>query len=246
MTYTLTGLESLQIRGSQPTVDYSSISAEDLFLACLGSGDEPAWTEFLRRFQPLLIRTIVKVAGHWGKRTPQIIDELLQETYLKLCSDRESILKSFHPAHPDSVYGYLKVFAANLAQDHFKAARATKRGGSLRIESTEDSSAAIHSMASSSQHQLIERSVLMKEFEDIVATLVAGPNADRDLLIFWLYYRSGLAANAIASIPSIGLTTKGVESTLQRLTTQLRDHVCRPEISDPKPPLSEKGNGLED
>jgi RNA polymerase sigma-70 factor (ECF subfamily) len=223
-------------------VDYCSISAEDLFVACLRTGEEPAWAEFVRRFEPLLLRIIIKVAGHWGERSPQVIDELVQDTYLKLCSDRQAILISFHPAHPDSVYGYLKVFAANLAQDHFKATRARKRGGSLKIESTDDHPITIESVSFSSHHQHIERSVLVKEIENIVAALVVGPNADRDRLIFWLYYRSGLAANAIASMPSIGLTTKGVESTLQRLTTQIRNHVCGPATSGVRTPLTEKGN----
>jgi RNA polymerase sigma-70 factor (ECF subfamily) len=227
-------------------VDYSSISPEDLFLTCLHAGDESAWAEFLRRFQPLILRTIIKIASHWGETTPQTIDELLQETYLKLCSDRETILSSFHPAHPDSVFGYLKVFTANLAQDHFKATRARKRGGSLKIESSEAPSATDQCMDVRSGPLQVERSILVREIETILKELAVGPNADRDRLIFWLYYRSGLSAVSIASIPAIGLTTKGVESTLQRLTAQLRNHVCRPEAINPRSELPRKGNTLED
>jgi RNA polymerase sigma-70 factor (ECF subfamily) len=224
-------------------VDNSAISPEEVFLTCLRSGDESAWAEFLRRFQPLILRTIIKVSTHWGDRSPQTVDELLQETYLKLCSDRESILKSFRPTHPDSVYGYLKVFAANLAQDHFKAASATKRGGSIRIESAGNRSTEIaNAMEMRSHHDRIERTVLLQEIESILNGLVAGPNADRDRLIFWLYYRSGLAANSIASIPSIDLTTKGVESTLQRMTTQLRNHLCPSAVSTLRNLPEDKGN----
>lgn len=214
-------------------MDYSSISAEDLFVQCLRGGNEPEWAEFVRRFQPLLVRVIIRVARHWHEPNTQLVDELLQETYLKLCSDRESILETFHPGHPDSVYGYLKAFVANLAQDHFKAAYARKRGGFVKIESRGHYSEGADLASLASVDRQIERNVLLKEIETVLGGLASGPNSARDRLIFWLYYRSGLAAKSIASMPSIGLTTKGVESTLQRLTAQLRARLCRSEVLNP-------------
>ena len=216
-------------------------------MSCLRSGEESAWAEFIDRFEPLILRTIIKVATHWGELRPQTIDELLQETYLKLCVDRQTILQSFHPIHPDSVYGYLRALAGNLAQDHFKAAHASKRGGSSRTESMESFSAASDvSRYLPSHDDRIERDVLLNEIENILANLVTGPNAQRDKLIFWLYFRSGLAASAIAALPSIDLTTKGVESTLQKLTTQLRLHLLPSELSDRKTPTADKGMMAED
>jgi len=41
--------------------------------------------------------------------------------------------------------------------------------------------------------------------------------------IFWLYYEQGYSAKEISLLPSMGLTVKGVESTLQRLTRFLKD-----------------------
>jgi hypothetical protein len=48
------------------------------------------------------------------------------------------------------------------------------------------------------------------------------PTFVRDYTIFWLYYREGMTAKAIAGVSSIGLTVKGVESTLLRLTRLVR------------------------
>lgn len=228
-------------------MDYGSISAQDVFLSCLRSGDESAWAEFISRFEPLILRTIIKVATHWGELRPQTIDELLQETYLKLCADRQIIVQSFRPTHPDSVYGYIRAFAGNLAQDHFKAAHASKRGGSARIESVESLSARSgEAPYLRSQDNRIERDVLLKEIEGILVRLVVGPNAERDKLIFWLYFRSGLAASAIAVLPSIDLTTKGVESTLQKLTTQLKHYLFRSELPGEKTSAADKGMMAED
>jgi hypothetical protein len=44
----------------------------------------------------------------------------------------------------------------------------------------------------------------------------------RDATIFCLYYRHGLTAKAISRLPTIGLSVKGVESTLLRLTRMVR------------------------
>jgi RNA polymerase sigma-70 factor, ECF subfamily len=41
-------------------------------------------------------------------------------------------------------------------------------------------------------------------------------------VIFWLYYRDGLTARAIAQLPGIRLSVKGVESTIHRLTRRVR------------------------
>jgi RNA polymerase sigma-70 factor (ECF subfamily) len=46
--------------------------------------------------------------------------------------------------------------------------------------------------------------------------------SERDRNLFWLYYLQGLTAEEIAELPGIGLTCKGVESALRRVTRCLR------------------------
>jgi hypothetical protein len=48
----------------------------------------------------------------------------------------------------------------------------------------------------------------------------------RDLLIFRLYFRVGLTARQIASLP-LGLTEKGVESALRHMVQLLRSRLQR-------------------
>jgi RNA polymerase sigma-70 factor (ECF subfamily) len=48
---------------------------------------------------------------------------------------------------------------------------------------------------------------------------------ERDRVMFWLYYRQGYTAEEIARLPAIGLTAKGVESALRRVTVWLRAQV---------------------
>src|SRR5215471_6887498 len=110
------------------SMDYASLSAEELVLACGQSDDAAAWQEFVRRFHRLIATVVLRIARRWGEPSPQVIDDLVQETYVKLCADNFQILRCFKSHHPDAFYGYLKVVTANLVHDHFKAAHSSKRG----------------------------------------------------------------------------------------------------------------------
>jgi DNA-directed RNA polymerase specialized sigma24 family protein len=66
----------------------------------------------------------------------------------------------------------------------------------------------------------------LQQIDAHLGRLAVGQNLERDRRVFWLYYRVGLTANAIASLPAIGLSTKGVESTILRLTRLLRQELA--------------------
>ena len=68
------------------SMDCAALSTEELVLKCVESGDAAAWEEFIRRFQPPIARVVLRVARRWGAFSPQLIDDLVQETYLKLCA----------------------------------------------------------------------------------------------------------------------------------------------------------------
>jgi RNA polymerase sigma-70 factor (ECF subfamily) len=67
-----------------------------------------------------------------------------------------------------------------------------------------------------------EGKILLEEIDTILKVHAHEPNFERDRAIFWLYYRTGLTAKAIAALPGVKLSAKGVESTLLRLTRQIR------------------------
>jgi RNA polymerase sigma-70 factor (ECF subfamily) len=206
-------------------VDYSALKPDELVLTCLRTGGEPAWQEFVRRFHPLITRVVFRTAGQWGEGSPQVIDDLVQDTYLKLCADRERLLRTFKPDHPDAIYGYIKVFTANLVHDRFKAAHSQKRGGNALTTSIDDDGGAGLERSAHAAPENLDRSLLIHEIDGCLRTLPPGPAAARDRRIFWLYYRVGLSASGIASLPKIGLGTKGVESTLLRLTRYVRERL---------------------
>ena len=203
---------------------FSRLSSAELARKCAGSGDTEAWAEFIGRFQPVIAAAVLRTARRFGEPPRELIDDLTQETYLKLCEDSSRMLRSFQARHEDAMYGFLKVVAANVVYDHFKSALAGKRGANQTEAITEvvqidpkttgaDSAGAIH------------RTLQLKEIDHILTLVTAGKDQRRKRMIFWLRHQQGLTASEIAALPSINLTTEGVESVLLRLTIMIRRHI---------------------
>jgi len=91
-------------------MDYAALSAERLILACTQTEDTAAWEEFVRRFHRLIATVALRRREPVGRFfAAKRVDDLIQETYLKLCAGNFRILRSFKSQHPDAFYGYLKV-----------------------------------------------------------------------------------------------------------------------------------------
>jgi RNA polymerase sigma-70 factor, ECF subfamily len=215
-------------------LDYSAISSEQLVAVCARSEDQAAWLEFVRRFQRLIATVVVRTARQWGETSPAILDELVQDTYLKLCADRCRLLRKFEFRQPNAIYGYLKVVTTNVVHDHFKGAHAAKRGSGEAPQSIEaiGSRRVGSSLLSPSSQAGIERTILIEQIDQQLRTAVTAKDLTRSRLVFWLHYRAGMSPSAIAGIPQIGLTTKGVESMLLRLTRLVRAALSKDAISE--------------
>jgi RNA polymerase sigma-70 factor, ECF subfamily len=208
-------------------MSYSSWSAEELVRACAEAGNSEAWAEFACRFRKFIAYVVLRIARKYGETSGAIVDDLIQDTYLKVCSDNCRLLRDFEPQHPDAFYGLLKVTAVNVAHDYFRARRSAKRGSGISECDLADVDTFVPHSNSAGQ-ACIEREILLREI-DVVLREAASPVVSRDREIFWLYYRQGFTAKGIAMIPSYKLTTKGVESILYRLTRYVRAHLAERE-----------------
>lgn len=220
-------------------MSYSSLSAEELVRACSESGNTEAWKEFVRRFRLVIGSAVRRIAYRYGKPNDAVIDELIQDTYLKVCNDHCRMLRDFKPQYPNAFFGMLKVTAANIAHDYFRRQQAPIHGGGIaEIELTEVDGFVADSHSTGPDH--IEREILLREIDDILSD-IATPLAARDREIFWLRNRQGFTAEAIAAIPCYKLTTKGVESILHRLTCHVRERLVEKESTEPNPAQGSEG-----
>jgi RNA polymerase sigma-70 factor (ECF subfamily) len=143
---------------------------------------------------------------------------------LKLCENDCRLLRSFQPRHEDSIYGFLKVVAANVVHDHFKSALAAKRGAG-QTEAIMETVQRSAKTAGTDSFDAVSQRLQLEQLDKILTQLTAGKDQARKRTIFWLRHRQGLTASEIASISSIGLTTEGVESVLMRLAAMIRGHL---------------------
>ncbi len=202
---------------------YKELSSTELVRACAGSRDEKAWAEFIRRFHVVIASAVLRTTRHWGEPSRAQLDDLVQDTYLKLCEDDSRLLRSFRPRQEDSIYGFLKVVAANVVHDHYKAALAAKRGAS-RTEAIIEPAQDVPEASVADSFSAVSQRLQLEQIDKVLRLVTAGKDEDRKRLIFWLRHRQCLTASEIASIPCIGLTTEGVESVLMRLTVMIRSH----------------------
>ena len=180
--------------------------------------------EFIRRFQLVIAAAVLRTARHWGEPSGPLLDDLIQDTYLKLVEGDTRLLRSFQPRHEDSIYGFLKVVAANVVHDHFKSALAAKRGAS-QTEAIREAVQMNPKTTGADSFDAVSQRLQLERIDRILTQLTAGKDQARKRTIFWLRHRHGLTASEIASIPSIGLTTEGVESVLMRLAAMIRGHL---------------------
>jgi RNA polymerase sigma-70 factor (ECF subfamily) len=200
------------------------MSGEELIRACADVKDSAAWDEFVSRFHRPISLSVIRTAYQWGEIPQQIVDDLVQDTYLKLCTNKCCQLLEFATQHPDAIIGYVKTIAVNIAHDHFKSLYSKKRGSGEvnQIMEDTDPKAAPSEIGGP---EAMERGVLFKQIDECIETCLEGPDQDRDRTIFWLYYQQGMTAKDIAALPTIGLSAKGVESVLVRVIRLVRERM---------------------
>jgi len=185
----------------------------DLLNLCLSSGDQQHWKEFVRRTQPMLANVIINTVRRWREPLPSLVDDFIQDTYLKLIANDYKALRSIRNEYENTIFGYLKVVAMNTVRDHFRSAE-------NRAEEVEANDLVIPPSQDST-----EQLIAQEQWEQIEARLAAFSTSEtyeRDMLIFRLHHKYGYTAKEISMIPAIGLTIKGVEAVLLRLMRYLR------------------------
>jgi RNA polymerase sigma-70 factor (ECF subfamily) len=203
---------------------YSSLSLKEVVCLCAGPRDDEAWEEFVSRVGKPISLTIMRTAWLSGEPSRSLVDDLVQATYLKLWEDGCCHLRDFAIQHPNAILGYIKITAANTTLDYFKHLHSQSAGGDKPHVSTSD----IDPEAGNEVHGSEERiafEIFLKEIDEHLKHCLTGPDQERDRTIFWLYFRQGMSTKEIASLPTIGLTAKGVGSVIERLKYCIREQI---------------------
>lgn len=187
---------------------------------CLTIGDESAWRAFVGFLQPQIAGVAARSALRWGPVRPETVEDLTQDAFAKLCENRFAILRRVEDKTDEAILAFIKVTVANLVHDRFRAERSGKRfprAGFLAPEALD------HWLGQTETIDTMDRDLLLAQVDRILERKLSGNTSARDRQVFWLHHRSGMTAKAIASIPAIGLSEKGVESLLFRLGAAVKE-----------------------
>ncbi len=201
-------------------MDYQNLAPVELARLC-AQKDSEAWLEFIRRYQRPITLVILRTLREAGSTSTLLIDDLVQETYAALCADGLRLLRDFVEEYPSSLDAMVRVVAANLTHDYLRAQNAKKRGRDFHQVAY--NARALAQLPSPYGQETIELQLQLKEIDATLQGIREHqiPSA-RDRAIFWMHFRLGMSATAIARMSTFQLTSKGVESSLRRTLSVLK------------------------
>jgi RNA polymerase sigma-70 factor, ECF subfamily len=197
-------------------------SIRDLLHLCLSSDGEEQWREFVRRTQPLIASVIINTVRRWKIPAPSLVDDLIQDTFVKLFANEKKALRVAKNEHENTIFGYLKVIASNVVRDHFR--QPANKADEIEI------SDAVFPPGPRDRERL-EFLQKKEQIKRILEMLSVSETYDRDVGIFWFFYEQGYTAKEISLLPAVGLTVKGVEAVLFRVARFVREKL---ELKEPK------------
>jgi RNA polymerase sigma-70 factor (ECF subfamily) len=188
---------------------YLDLSDRELLERCLVQPrDEAAWSEFLRRFRPILAGVIFNSLSRWRKPSRELMDDLVHDTVMKIIARDCKALREFEFRHDNALRGFLKVVASHVVEDYRRRSREQE-------EDSLDDAPDLQQEEDFAEES--EKRLLLRQMDEFLATRVA----ERDLSVFWLFRRQGLTAKQISEQEGIGLKLKEVEYVIWRLTRLL-------------------------
>lgn len=191
----------------QISMDYEALSISDLLKLCLESGGE-AWAAFIGRIQGAVAGKIIRTLGKMAD--PHTVDDLVQETWLKIFRDDCAALRRIRDEHQNSIYDYVTTAARRTALDYID-----RREPDIPLDELVE--------PTNSRWREVDKSLRWKEVDVCLRKLSQEPQFERDYLIFWRYYEQGYSAREISELSGVDLSVKGVEAVLWRLINQIRE-----------------------
>jgi RNA polymerase sigma-70 factor (ECF subfamily) len=202
--------------------NYNSLPVDDLLQQCAENTAGSAWLEFVQRFDALITSVVRRTCREWPGTPPDVVDDLIQETYLKLCANNFSLLVNFQSRHANAFPGCIKTVATNVVYDFFRSTHAFKRDVAKNVDLDH---AINHLHEGNGEEKWLDNKILMDQIDVLLRQRGPSPAKERDRQVFWLYYRDGLTAKAIATSFGKGTTTKSVEGIIARLTKFTKKHL---------------------
>ena len=218
------------------------LSNRELIAHLAGAGpDDPAWLEFVSRFEHRIRLTIYRqfrVEAQLNRAsdvdwTGEMVRDLTQDVFLRLLDAERKPLAQFKGRNENSIYTYLGAIAGNLVRDHFRKLRAQKTppaatslDAPLRMSDGADGPSVGENVPSPSQDP--EHTAEAHELRQRIGAAIerlAFPKRDR--LVFRFYFLEGRTIEELAGCKAVGLSRSGVEKCVRRLRVAVQEELTK-------------------
>jgi RNA polymerase sigma factor (sigma-70 family) len=220
-----------------PTNDPRLLDSLTLVTVCAANPAHHAlWSEFLRRFggqiklfiRGTLQRSVGDAAFYRESKALSgvTVADLFQDTVMRLVENNCIALKRFSGTTEEQLSAYFAVVARSVVRDYLRRQRALKRPRwQSMVESEALGEGETRDVSGFRSYPSPDRTILARELGEISVQTIAnqsGANANRDRLMFRLYFYEGLTHEQISACKGIELTKAGVEKALNRVVDKMR------------------------
>src|SRR4051812_34600272 len=101
----------LQSAHSENLMD-ESITISELLYKCLRSDQAEHWESLVSRIQPVVAGVAARSAMRWGPISPELVEDLTQEAFLKMCRNQFALLRKTLGQPDAAVLAFMKVIVA--------------------------------------------------------------------------------------------------------------------------------------
>jgi len=182
---------------------------------CLAHGTTRGWKQFIDLAEPVIKAAVIRKLASARQFSGELADDLVQETFVKLCADGNRALRAFQGTDDVTLQAWLTHVARSVVVDHLKSVSAVSHGGGLLFQSLDDPETESVADADSPVEDM-ERRQLREQIDGWLED-----ESERDRRIFWWYHRDGFSPAEIAGLPGIGVGKSGVETIVYRLTKKV-------------------------
>lgn len=206
----------------------ATLSGPSLFRQCADHPDSGEhWQEFVRRYNPLLVRGVViawRKCGQGNWPPTELAEDLLQDVYLAIVKHDFRLLQKFRGDTEEEANAYLARTAINatiaFCRSQITLRRKVDEISLDELIAEEGEKGRLPVNWANLQQRLTE-----KELIEILERCFNGPNANRDILIFLLHFRDGYSTAEISKMGFCTLETTSINNLLGKMKKDLRKYL---------------------
>ncbi len=202
----------------------ATLAGPSLFRHCADHPDDAElWGEFVRRYNPLLVRSVIyawRKCGQGNFPPPDLAEDLLQDVYVKIVQHNFRLLQNFQGNTEEEANAYLARTAINQTISFLRGNANKPWADEFSLEEFlgEDGEEAGLPL-NLTQWQ---RGMSETELIEILEKCFDGPNRNRDVLIFLLHFRDGYTSEEISKMGFCALKATSINNLLVEMKKKLR------------------------